>query len=101
MKITLHFLFLINIAFCPMAQMPQRTTENIHKYKKICRYYIYREMKGMYREPGKALKYPFLAPGSNQYLDMLWDWDSWLSNIALRQILFEKGTSKDSDEALK
>ena len=38
----------------------------------------------MYREAGGALKYPFLAPGSNQYLDMLWDWDSWLSNIALR-----------------
>ncbi|WP_370520915.1 trehalase family glycosidase [Bacteroides sp. 214] len=58
-------------------------------------------MKGMYREPGQALKYPFLAPGSNQYLDMLWDWDSWLSNIALRQILLENGSEKDKQQALK
>ena len=32
---------------------------------------------------------------------MLWDWDSWLSNVALRQILLEKGTEKDRLEALK
>jgi len=70
--------------------MPARTPENIEKYKRICRDYIYGEMKGMYRESGGILKFPFLAPGSNQYLDMLWDWDSWLSNGALRQILLER-----------
>ena len=37
---------------------------------------------GMFREPGGALKHPFLTPGSDQYADVLWDWDSWLSNIA-------------------
>ena len=58
-------------------------------------------MKGMYREKGKSLVYPFLAPGSNQYLDMLWDWDSWLSDVALRQILLEHGTEKDRQEALQ
>ena len=83
------------------AQMPERTPENIQKYKEICRKYIYKDMKGMYREAGGALKYPFLAPGSNQYLDMLWDWDSWLSNIALRQILLENGSDKDRREALR
>jgi hypothetical protein len=84
-----------------IAQMPARTAENIEKYKRICRENIYGEMKGMYREPGGALKYPFLAPGSNQYLDMLWDWDSWLSNVALRQILLEKGNEKDREQALQ
>ena len=34
------------------AQMPERTPENIEKYKEICREYIHKEMKGMYREPG-------------------------------------------------
>lgn len=58
-------------------------------------------MKGMYREAGQSLVYPFLAPGSSQYLDMLWDWDSWLSNVALRQILLENGNDKDRGEALK
>ncbi len=84
-----------------IACMPARTSENIEKYSRICRENIYKEMKGMYREPGGALKYPFLAPGSNQYLDMLWDWDSWLSNVALRQILLEKGNEKDREQALK
>jgi hypothetical protein len=84
-----------------IARMPARTPENIEKYKRICREHIYKEMKGMYREPGGALTYPFLAPGSNQYLDMLWDWDSWLSNVALRQILLENGTAEDGEQALK
>ncbi len=89
------------IASALFAQLPERTPENVEKYKKICRDNIHREMRGMYREAGGALKYPFLAPGSNQYLDMLWDWDSWLSNIALRQILSECGSEADKEEALK
>ena len=83
------------------AQLPERTEENVAKYKEICKREIYKEKEGMYREAGQALKYPFLAPGSNQYLDMLWDWDSWLSNVALRQILLDKGTEADSAKALK
>ena len=83
------------------AQLPQRTPENVKKYTDLCRQHIYRDMKGMYREKGKSLVYPFLAPGSNQYLDMLWDWDSWLSDVALRQILLEHGTEKDRQEALQ
>lgn len=83
------------------AQLPERNKENVRKYTDLCRKHIYKDMKGMYREKGKSLVYPFLAPGSNQYLDMLWDWDSWLSNVALRQILLENGTEKDRQEALK
>ncbi|MBN1415752.1 MAG: glycoside hydrolase family 37 [Bacteroidales bacterium] len=101
MKRIFIILFLAGSVLSAVAQMPARTPENIEKYKQICRKYIYKEMKGMYREPGKALRFPFLAPGSNQYLDMLWDWDSWLSNVALRQILLENGNEKDSQEALK
>lgn len=99
-KVLLVFYIIWNITNT-IAQMPERTPENIKKYKKICKENIYKEMRGMYREPGGALNYPFLAPGSNQYLDMLWDWDSWLSNVALRQILLENGNKKDSVYALK
>ncbi|MFB6341616.1 trehalase family glycosidase [Saccharicrinis sp. FJH62] len=88
----------LNLAYC---QMPERNTANVEKYKQICRDNIYSEMKGMYREAGGALKFPFLAPGSDQYLDMLWDWDSWLSDVALRQVLLENGTEKDRKQALK
>jgi hypothetical protein len=101
MKKLLSTLLLATIGITAIAQMPDRTPENIEKYKRICRENIYKEMRGMYREPGGSLKYPFLAPGSSQYLDMLWDWDSWLSDVALRQILLEKGKKNDSDQALK
>lgn len=84
-----------------MTALPDRTPRNVEKYKRICREYIYKEMKSMYREPGGALKYPFLAPGSDQYADVLWDWDSWLCDVALRQILLEHGSEEDREEALR
>ncbi len=34
-----------------------------------------KDMK-MYQGAGNSLKFPFLAFGSNQYLDMPWNWDS-------------------------
>jgi putative isomerase len=52
---------------------------------------------GMFRESGGSLKYPFLTPGSDQYADVLWDWDSWLSNIALRQILSLRGSAGERE----
>ena len=54
---------------------------------------------GMFREPGGALKHPFLTPGSDQYAEVLWDWDSWFSNIALRQILAKSGSAAEQDRA--
>lgn len=84
-----------------VAEMPERTKANVEKYKKICRENIYGIMKGMYREPGGSLRYPFMAPGSASYLNDLWDWDSWLSDVALRQILMENGTDADREEALR
>lgn len=98
----LHILVILAItSLYALADMPARTPENIEKYKQICKDNIYKEMRGMYREAGGSLPYPFLAPGSSQYLDMLWDWDSWLSNVALRQILEDNGTEADKAEALR
>src|SRR5512145_1617982 len=57
--------------------------------------------QGMYREAGDNLPYPFLTPGSAQYADVLWDWDSWLSNVALRQTLLENGDVVAAQRALK
>ena len=92
--VCLGFLFSASLA----AQMPERNAENLKKYKEICRQHIYKNMKGMYRQPVGALKYPFLVPGSGQYANQLWDWDSWLSDIALRQIIVEHGTDADRKE---
>ena len=33
-------------------------------------------------------RYKFIAPGS-VYSNALWDWDSWLTNVALRQFVSE------------
>ncbi|MEI8352951.1 MAG: trehalase family glycosidase [Lentisphaerota bacterium] len=49
--------------------------------------FLAKDYHGMYREPGGEISLPFLTPGSAQYCDVLWDWDSWLTNVALRQIL--------------
>ena len=75
--------------------------DSINHYSSVVKSHIYKDYKGMYREGGGSLVYPFLTPGSNQYDNVLWDWDSWLSNIALRQILSDIGSTKDKEEALK
>lgn len=70
------------------------------KFSVIIKKYIYQDYKKMYREKGGNFKYPFLTPGSS-YSDQLWDWDSWLSDVALRQILLENGSEKDKEQAVK
>lgn len=58
--------------------------------------YAERNYKKMFREPDGLLKYKFIVPGSC-YSNSLWDWDSWLTNIALRAFVkddiseYEKG----------
>ena len=71
------------------------------EYRRLIKQHIYADYKKMYKQPeGGALLYPYLTPGSNSYAAVLWDWDSWLSNVALRQILTDEGTEKDRHEAL-
>lgn len=55
----------------PASSLPAPTKANVEKYKAVCRKHINKEIHGMYREAGGSLPYPFLAPGSSQYLDML------------------------------
>ena len=75
--------------------------DSISDYISVIKTNVYKDYKNMYRKGGGSLVYPFLTPGSNQYDNVLWDWDSWLSNIALRQILTDIGTAKDKEEAIK
>lgn len=67
----------------------------IDTYIKIIREYSYNTYKQMTRKASGELKYPFIVPGSDSYQNCLWDWDSWLSNIAVRQIM------SDNNEADK
>jgi hypothetical protein len=66
----------------------------------VIREHIYADYQGMFRAEGGSFKYPFITPGSAAYGDLLWDWDSWLSDVALRQILLEKATPEERAKAL-
>lgn len=65
---------------------------SIQDYIKALREYIDKDYRQMYRNEGGIFKYGFLTPGSASYGDCLWDWDSYFSNVALKQILVDVGT---------
>lgn len=74
----------------------------LEKYKSLCRDHIYADYKQMYRDGGRgAFIHPFLTPGSKSYSNVLWDWDSYFCDVALRQILQDTGTAADRQEALE
>ena len=100
MKKILFLLFLIILSAAPA--MVGSESKAIVEHCEIIKKHIYSDYKDMYREPGGiAFKYPYITPGSKQYSSVLWDWDSWLSDIALRQVLHDVGTPADSEEALR
>ncbi len=50
--------------------------------------YALNNYKKMLREPDGSLKYKFIVPGS-VYSNTLWDWDCWLTDVALSQFVKE------------
>lgn len=46
--------------------------------------YAAKNYEKMFRQSEGQLKHPFIVPGS-VYANQLWDWDCWLTNVALRQ----------------
>ncbi|MDP4133849.1 MAG: trehalase family glycosidase [Bacillota bacterium] len=67
---------------------------DIEKAKQLIKDYAYKNYCNMTREPSGIIKYPFIVPGSQSYHSCLWDWDSWLTNVAIRQII--KNTNDSS-----
>ncbi|MEI6947151.1 trehalase family glycosidase [Paraflavisolibacter sp. H34] len=83
------------------ASMTQaQPADSVAHYSGIIKKHIYADYKGMFRKAKGTLPFPFITPGSDQYANDLWDWDSWWSNIALRQILADAGSDKDKREAI-
>ncbi|MCC7147370.1 MAG: hypothetical protein IT443_13070 [Phycisphaeraceae bacterium] len=72
---------------------------DLDSYIPLVRQHVSRDYHLMYRQPNKALKHPYLTPGSSAYANVLWDWDSWLSNVALRQILAEVNDPAEVEKA--
>lgn len=72
------------------------------RHRELIKNHIHADFREMYREPsGIAFKYPYITPGSKSYANVLWDWDSWLSDVALQQTLLDAGTDADRAEALR
>ncbi|WP_281336196.1 MGH1-like glycoside hydrolase domain-containing protein [Flavobacterium eburneipallidum] len=90
------FILFLGISVNTFSQIPDSIADNI----KIIKQYMFKDYKKMFKKPEKAFVYPYITPGSNAYANVLWDWDSWLSNIALRQILEYNGTKEDKKEAV-
>ena len=62
----------------------------MNKYYDFIKDYSRGAYKKITREAAGNLKYPFIVPGAT-YSTQLWDWDSWLTNIAIRQIISDNG----------
>ena len=58
------------------------------KENMILEEYAQKQYKNMLREPEGYLTHRFIVPGSI-YGNDLWDWDSWLTDIALQQFVKE------------
>lgn len=71
-------------------------TECTERYGNIIADYTRKYYRDCFREPCGLLKYKFIVPGS-AYSDNLWDWDSWLTDLALGEFVtddisdYEKG----------
>ena len=56
----------------------------IKKYGELILEYTKENYKKVFREPAGIMKYKYIVPGS--IYESLWDWDSWTTNIALREV---------------
>lgn len=57
----------------------------IEAYGILITEYAKQNYSACFREPDGLLQHKFIVPGSC-YANELWDWDSWLTNLALRKI---------------
>ncbi|MBQ8372328.1 MAG: glycoside hydrolase family 37 [Clostridia bacterium] len=64
--------------------------KSIQDYSRMIKDYSAEAYKKLMRPSMGKLKHPFIVPGA-VYAYQLWDWDSWLTDIAVRQILLDKG----------
>ncbi len=64
---------------------------NLERAISLIKDYARQNYKNTTRMPQGKITYPFIVPGSQSYQNCLWDMDSWLTNVAVRQMLAETG----------
>ena len=69
-------------------------------YKEKIYEYIKNNYHKILREPRGQLKYKFIVPGAT-YKYELWDWDCWLTDVALTQVAVNEGFMADIFEYQK
>ena len=69
----------------------------LQRYAQVIADYTEKNYRQCFREPAGKLKHKFIVPGSC-YSNSLWDWDSWLTDLALGEfaekaeiVEYEKG----------
>lgn len=63
----------------------------MREYIDLIRGYSGQNYKNMMHGAAGQLRYPFIVPGSQSYSHVLWDWDSWLTDVAVRQVRTDNG----------
>ncbi|MBR0443175.1 MAG: glycoside hydrolase family 37 [Clostridia bacterium] len=69
---------------------------DIQKYKQLIKDYSKGSYLRLMRTPMQRLSYPFIVPGVT-YPYQLWDWDSWLTDVAIRQILIDNNGEGEAE----
>ena len=65
--------------------------KSMEQYQQLIKSKILADYQGMLKKPKGGLIFPYITPGSAQYSDQLWDWDSWFTDVALRQMTVYEG----------
>ncbi len=60
------------------------------RYEELVMTYIENSWPQLLREPQGILRYPMIVPGAC-YAYSLWDWDSWLTDLAITPIVKKQG----------
>lgn len=68
--------------------------QKIEKYIQLIKEYSKDNCLKVARQPQGRLKFPYLVPGANCYESQLWDWDSWLTDIGISQIMYDNDMDK-------
>jgi putative isomerase len=61
--------------------------------------HLQKDYPTMFNPANATLPHPFIAPGGD-YVGQLWDWDSWLGDVALAQISQDKGGPASGNDAI-
>lgn len=74
--------------------MESDDARSVAYYCGVLKEYISVSASTMVRGPSGRLSHPYVVPssqGSRLYSDTLWDWDSWLTSVALGQVELDQG----------